>query len=166
LTDWVTVVPYVKRILNTSPIRSIGNVSHADIVFGPSAVLEQIVLNARDNGHAVQPIEQSHMSQFLDAHIAAQYKALDTSVRVQEETNATKLQAIDKSMLARQKQKPLEMGELVTYDNSKAAKMFLPRRRGPMRVIEVDKDSITLQDLNDNLKVDNDHVNLDTQIRY
>jgi hypothetical protein len=64
--------------------------------------------------------------------------------RGQKEINAANLQPIDKLMLARQKQKPLEVGELVTYDNSKAAKKVLPQRRGPVRVIEVDKGSITL----------------------
>ena len=34
------------------------------------------------------------------------------------------------------------------------------QRRGPMRVIEVDKDSITLLDLNDNLEADKVHVSL------
>ena len=138
---WSKAVPFVKRIINTTT-HSITGFTPAELMFGPAATLDRYIIDHNPNltelsGHVPESVAEQHRL----------HKAILERARLlQQEADAAHLQETRGTPV----QYDVGSYVLLEYPVSMAGKRpprkLMTRKRGPLKVIEVNGSDYALQD--------------------
>ena len=148
INDWEEHLPQVKRIMNSAKHNSTG-VSPSQLLFGNSIQLDPCILEPK----AVTKEGKDRMSKWASSMLQAQYTMTEIARKLQLKRDAEYMDRATEAQLTRSHSHNFGIGTyvLADYKTSKYWKgppnKLMTNRRGPLKIIAIEKDVITLENL-------------------
>jgi transposase InsO family protein len=148
ITDWESHLPQVKRIMNSSKHLSTG-VSPSQLLFGNAIQLDPCILEPR----IINKESKDKLSKWAAHMLKAQDSLISIAKRLQKKRDEEYMDKATENQLSRPHEQNFGIGTyvLVEYKSSKYWKgppnKLMTNKRGPLKIIAIDKDVVTLENL-------------------